>query len=211
MEATMSRAIAVLALAALTMSVARADIPPPKGVKRVVLDNKIETEKEYPDLAFFIVTDKVTAVKLTPKAPLVISGAAAGGRFKTTLLYAVPKDAAEGYKTVQAFHKAIIDENVPGLLPAGIVFMGTVDVKANDPRRVVVENWRLEKIDAKEGMIVEQVKKEKDKKPANAPEEESEEVSTAFAPRGGVWIAGLAGSLAVVFAGLWFRGRTRRT
>ncbi|MCI0700491.1 MAG: hypothetical protein L0241_05360 [Planctomycetia bacterium] len=211
----MYRTLAVLILSALLVSVARADIPPPAGFKRVTLNHKIETDKEYPDYLFYTAAgEKVTLVKLTPKTPVVISGAAAGGRFKTTLLYAVPKDAGKNYKSQKEFHKAILDENVKGLLRAGIPFSGITEVKVNDTRKVVVEQWKLEKLDKKgEEIVINPVKK--DKKPKNAPEEEEEtdereSPTTAYTPRGGVWIAGLACFAAMTLGGLWLAGRGKR-
>src|SRR5207253_9928058 len=102
----MKRLLGVLAVGFLVAGVARADIPPPKGFKRVALDNKITTDKEYADLAFFLVSggNKVEAVKLDPKTPLVIEGAGRGGRFRFVQVVAVPKDAAKKYDSEQVVH-----------------------------------------------------------------------------------------------------------
>ena len=45
----MKRTLAVMVLGLLVVSIAHADVPPPKGSKRVTLDNKITTEKEWND------------------------------------------------------------------------------------------------------------------------------------------------------------------
>ena len=59
----MKRLLGVLVLGLLVAGVAHADIAPPKGQKRVVLDNKITVEKEFSDYAFFLVSgrDKIEA------------------------------------------------------------------------------------------------------------------------------------------------------
>ena len=56
----MSRLLAVAVGLALA-GTAAADVAPPKGFKRVVLDNTVTTEKAYPGYAFFLVSggDKV--------------------------------------------------------------------------------------------------------------------------------------------------------
>ena len=59
----MTRLVGVLALGLLVAGAVRADVPPPKGLKRVVLDNKITTEKDFPDLAFFLVSDQLAGMK----------------------------------------------------------------------------------------------------------------------------------------------------
>src|SRR4051812_32315304 len=89
----MRRVLAVVALGGLLVAgAARADVAPPAGLKRVALDHKIETDKEYPEHTFFTVTgfDKVEAARLDPKNPLVIAGAGRGGRYRSCTLVAVP-------------------------------------------------------------------------------------------------------------------------
>ncbi|MBA4063903.1 MAG: hypothetical protein C0501_09360 [Isosphaera sp.] len=186
---------------------AAADIAPPKGLKRVVLDNTITTEKEYPDLAFFLVSggDKVEPVKLDPKTPLVIAGEGRGGRFRFVTLQAVPKDAAKAYPTEKEFHAAVAAGKVEGQVGGKGGFGALTEVKDTDPRKVVTREWKVEKIDAKNGIVVTAAPDGTKKEPA-PPKEDEEAVS---APRGGVWVAGLAAAAAVALTGLWLAGRRR--
>jgi hypothetical protein len=43
----------------------------------------------------------------------------------------------------------------------------------------------------------------------SAPPKDGQE-EEAYAPKAGLWVAGLAATLALVFAGLWLTGRNRR-
>jgi hypothetical protein len=208
----MIRALGVLVLGLLVAAPVLADVPPPKGQKRVPLDHKIETEKEYPDYAFFTVTggEKVTAVKLDPKNPLVIAGAGRGGRFRLCTLAAVPKDAEKKYGSEKEFHAAIAAGKVEGLIRAKGSFDSFTVVKDADKRTTVTDEYKLEKIDAKEGIVL---AAKKDGGAKDPPEEESDEsgdgTATAFAPRGPLWVVGMAASAAVLLAGLWLVTRCR--
>src|SRR5438094_10667396 len=105
----MKRLLAALVVGLLTASVLVADVPPPPGFKRVTIDHKITTEKDYADYAFFTVIgkDKVTAVKLDTKTPVEILAKDRGGRFLGCTLVAVPKDAAKKYDSEKDFLAAI--------------------------------------------------------------------------------------------------------
>jgi hypothetical protein len=183
---------------------AAADVAPPKGFKRVVLDNTVTTEKAYPEYAFFLVSggDKVEPVKLDPKTPLVVAGEGRGGRFRLVTLRAVPKDAGKAYPTEKEFHAAVAAGKVEGQVVGKTGFGTLAEVKDADPRKVVTREWKLEKIDAKEGIVLTSVPEAK-KEPS--PEEEE----AALAPRGGAWVAGLAAAAAVALAGVWLAGRRR--
>jgi hypothetical protein len=207
----MTRVVGVLALGMLVVGTVRADVAPPKGLKRVVLDNKITTEKEYADLAFFLVSggDKVEPVKLDPKTPLVIEGAGRGGRFRFVQVVAVPKDAAKNYDGEKAFHAAIAAGKVAGLVKSKGGFSTLTAIKDTDTRKTVVEEYKLEKIDPKEGLVFTAAKPPA---PGSAPPKDGgkEEDETAYTPKAGLWIAGVAATAALVFAGIWLAGRGRR-
>lgn len=199
----MSRTLAVLVLGALAVSVARADIPPPKGLKRINLEHKITTDKEYADYAFYSVSggDKATAVKLDPKTPATIT--AGGGRYRTATLVAVPKGADKKYDNEKDFLAAVAKGTVEGMLKAKTTFDAITTVKDSDTRTKLVKEYTLDKIDPKDGIVLTGKKDDvKDK-----PEEESDAV--AVAPRGGTWIAGVAASLGLLLAGLWVASRNR--
>jgi hypothetical protein len=219
-EATMSRTLALLtlgALVAVTAGSARADVAPPKGFKRVTLDHKITTEKEYPDYVFFTVLggankfaklpSGITEVKLDPKTPIVIPGADRGaGIGRQGHIVAVPKDAAKNYKTEKEFHEAIRAGKVEGMVRGKTQLDSQTTVKDNDDRKVVVREHKLE-IDAKGGIIL---TPKKDDGGKNAPEEELDEgLPTAYTPRGGLWVAGMIASLGILLAGLWLVTRCR--
>jgi hypothetical protein len=222
--------LATALLSLLAASTAQADIGPPKNSKIVTLDWKITTEKEYPDYVFYTSIGNgkngptVTAVKFDPKNPIEIKGA---GRTALTAqqasIHAVPKDAEKNYKTEKEFLAAIGKGKVEGQLKAKSNFGSTIPLRNTDPRTSIVIECKVEKLDAKEGIVLtlgpigeaqDPAKKDPDKKdpdkknPAkqDSPPDEEDTV-VASAPRGGVWIAGLAATLALVFAGLWLAGR----
>jgi hypothetical protein len=208
----MNRLLALFTVG-LVAGVAVADVPPPKGFKRVQVTHKITTEKDYPDLLFFTVAgnDQVTAAKLSEKEPLEIAKDR-GGRFRACVLVAVPKNAGKKYTTEKEFYAAIRAGKVEGLVKSKLNFFLSSEVKDTDKRDVIVLEYKLDKIDAKEGIVL-TVKKSADNK--DAPEDDSDTpgdvpTATARAPRGGVWVAGLGAALALMLGGFWLAGRARR-
>jgi hypothetical protein len=201
--------LATLLLGLLVTSVAYADLGPPKGLRRVPLVHKITTEHEFPDHVFFLVSgrDKVEPVKLAPKTPLEISGVGRVGPFRFTELVAVPKDAAKKYGSDKDFHAAIAAGKVDGLVKSKTGFSAETTIKNTDTRRLVVEEYRLEKIDTKNGIIITRIKGEPE--PAPDGPTGAEAGATVYTPRGGLWIAGVVASLAVAFTGLWLVRRNR--
>jgi len=229
----MRRTLAALVLGLFVAGVAWADVPPPKGFKRVTLDNKITTEKEFPDYRFYTViggagkgggfkenadaaanAKGVTEVKFDPKTPIEIKGAGRNpGIGRQGHLVAVPKDAEKNYPGEKEFLAAIRLGKVEGQLRAKANFDAITTVKDSDPRAAVVMEFKVEKVDAKDGIVGKFVREEKDPDKKD-PAEESDEAGdapavTAYTPRAGVWVAGLAASLAVVLAGLWLARRSR--
>lgn len=214
----MNRLLAAMVLGLFLVGVVRADIPPPKGLKRVTVDHKIVTDKEYPDYVFFTLIGggktggTLTAVKLDPKTPVVITGAGRGGIGRLGSFIGVPKDAATKYDTEKDFHAAIKEGKVEGLVKAKKNFDAFTVVKDTDTRKLIVMEYSLDKIDAKDGIVLTAKTEETPKK--DPPPEESDiptddGIATAYTPRGGVWVAGLAGSAALVFGGLWVVRRNR--
>lgn len=230
----MNRVVAVLCVA-FTSAVALADIPPPAGFKRITRVHKITTDKEFAEYAFFKTRfDEVKAVKLDPKNAVVFDDAGlAGGD-----LVAVPREAAKKYASEKEFHKAILEDKVPGMHKTSEDFStrGTAKITFKGDKLTI--EYKLEKIDAKSGITL-------TKKPnANAkdlPTDEemnvafSRDVSglladaipdspvspqndntapasspTAYTPQNGVWIAAIAGAFAVVCCGVWLAARSRR-
>ncbi len=204
----MNRLLAIAALIALT-SAAIADIAPPKGLKRVTQDNKITTAKDYPGYNFYIVSgDKAEAAKLDAKTPLVISGAGRGGRYGFLQLVAVPNGSAARYGSDKEFIEAIVSGKVMGMLKTKAGMSAQTTIKDSDARKTVVQEYTLESIDAKEGVVIKPVKGDA---PKSAPPKEEEEAATALVPRGGVWVAGLAATASTVMGGFWIARRNRRS
>ncbi len=231
----MNKLVLAAALVGLiAASSVQADIGPPKGMKRVTLDHKITTEKEWPDYIFFTVlggggkgglknplaaAEGVTQVTFDPKTPIEIKGANRGGGIgRQGSFVAVPKDAAKGYDSEKAFLAAIRNGKVEGQLRAKGQFDSTTTIKDTDPRTTVVWEFKVEKVDPKEGLVGAfvrdaEAKNPEKKDPAKKDTEgvdDDEEVAVAAAPKGGVWVAGLAATLGLVFAGMWLAGRRNR-
>lgn len=213
----MSRLLAVLVLGVLAAGIAQADIGPPKGFKRVTVDYKIAAEKDYPEYQFFTVIGGsggkgakgrgVTEVKLDSKTPVMIAGAGRAGIGRLCSLVAVPKDAAKSFDSEGEFHEAIRTGKVEGMLRAKNTFAPFTNLKDSDNRKLVVTEYSLSKVNAKEGIVL--VVKEAGSKGGSEESGESGAV-TAYTPRGGMLIAGLAAALGVMLGGLWLAGRGRR-
>lgn len=205
----MKRMLAVVVLGALATGVAQADIAPPKGLKRVNLEHKITTDKEIGDYVLFAISggDKATAVKLDPKTPATVT--AGGGRYRSATLVAVPKGADKKYVNEKDFLAAVAKGSVDGMLKAKLSFDAITTVKDTDTRTKIVKEYTLDKIDAKDGIVLTAKKEEtKDK----GFEESSDEVSASSVPAlGGTWVAGLAASLGLLLGGMWLTTRNRMT
>src|SRR4051794_13938837 len=115
MEIPMKRALLAAVVGGLVgVGTVRADIPPPPGQKRITVDHKIETEKEYADWVFFTVIGHgdVKQVKLDPKNPYTIEGAGRGGVGGLCSFVAIPKDAVKQYAGEKELHAAVKDGKV---------------------------------------------------------------------------------------------------
>ncbi|MBA4189207.1 MAG: hypothetical protein C0467_14510 [Planctomycetaceae bacterium] len=215
----MKRMLAMFVIVTASVGVARADIGPPAGFKRLAIEHKITTEKAYPEYQFYSVCgDKVLHVKLDPKSPATIAPVGGGVRYRTATLVAVPIGAGKKFANDLDFHAAIGSGKVEGLVHSKISFSAFTEVKANDDRKVISLEYKLEKIDPKDGIVLISGK-EFPKLPVRPGvgkdgEEESEDsdegTASGYAHRSGAWVAGLAGTFAVVLGGLWITRRGRR-
>lgn len=186
-------AFAALLAGLLAASAARADIAPPKGFKRLPLEHKIETEKDYPEYSFFSVgflAKDATPVKLDAKTPATVTGG-----YRGVSLVAVPKDAAKSYPTEKDFQAAVAAGKVEGAIKAKTILPSFTEVKDTDPRKVGVMKYKLEKIDAKDGIVLVPVKDEV------KPEEEEALTQPASRPVAlGLALAGFIGFTGLVVA-----------
>jgi hypothetical protein len=217
----MYRTLLALGIVLLVVPAVRADGLPPRGQKIVTLDNKITAEKEYPDYLFFTCTGgkgpraKLTAVKFDPKTPVELKGAGRTGIGRSGALIAVPKDAEKNYDTEEKFHLAIKNRTVEGMIQTKRNLDSQIAIKDTDARTVVVYEFAVEKIDPKDGIVLNwkkdaEQKKDGEKKDPLDEDQEEAPGGTVSAPRGGMWVAGVAVTLAVMFGGFWLVGRTRR-
>jgi hypothetical protein len=209
----MTRLTGAAIVGLLAVTVAWADLIPP-GTRNIPVEHRIDTEKDNPNWAFFTIrgSGEVKAVKFDAKTPVVIPGNAAIGNgpvpqpgekrtrpYRSTVLVAVPAEAARAYPSEKELLAAVGEGKITGAVeskPLG----DHENVKTNDPRKKVSNRFLLDKIDAKEGIVLQPVKDEP--KPE---EDESVAAGPAHVTR---WVAmGLAQSAAVGFAGLWFLRR----
>lgn len=206
----MNRITVAAALGLLAAGVAVADIPPPKGLRRIPIEYKLEATAEFPDYAFFAVSggDKAEPVKLDPKAPATVR--AGGGRYRTAQLVAVPKGAAKAYPGEKEFLAAVAAGKVDGAVKAKEYFQAFTTVKDADPRAVIVERYTVEKV-GPGGITLAPVKEPGGAKPDGGEEAAGadEDAHAVPAPRYGRLAAGVSVSLAVVLAGLLIARRAR--
>jgi hypothetical protein len=216
----MNRVFFTVGVVLMAAAVGRADLIPP-GTKNIPIEHKIETDKEYPDWVFFVVRGSGGGQKaaLDPKTPVVIPGSSAVGNgpapqpgekakaialpYRASTLVAVPKEALKKYAAEKDLLAAIEDAKVDGMVRVKAALYDHENAKATDARKSIVRRYRVTKIDAKDGIVLEAVKAD------GAPGKEEEE--QAASPRAFSWIAGglaLAGALG--FTGFWLLGRTRR-
>ena len=214
----MKRLLAALALGLLLAAGARADLIPP-GTRNVAIDHKITTDKDFADWSFFVVSGagRVREVKLDAKTPLTIPGSTAVGNgpapdpdekrkalqlpYRSNLLVAIPTATVKAFPSEKELHAAIWALKVEGMARVKNAFGDHENAKATDPRKSVVRQFRVAKIDAKDGIVLEAVKAE-----GRPGREEEDPVAGAYP-----WVAGglaLAGAVGV--AGLWVSRRARQ-
>jgi hypothetical protein len=206
----------VVALAAVCAARADLAVPPPAGKKFVNVDYTITTDKTYPEYDFYLVTGftgDAKKVEFGPDAPVKIDGNRRKGPYGAVTFAAVPKGAAEKFAGTKEFGTAVRKGTVAGAALAKHAFPSSTTVDAKDTRTAITEKLAVEKIDAKSGIVLTTVKGPTSPAPTkgagSAPEPDAELADTAPAPRGGSVAAGLALTLALTFAGLWFVRRSR--
>lgn len=222
----MNRLLAMVA-ALLGTSVALANFPPPpRGFPQGRVKHKITTDKEYPDYIFYSTVNgfpevkarDITELKLDPKTPITIDCTKVGFK-KAVQLIAVPKDAKKKFDSEKEFLAALADGKVEGVVRTKNYFSKLDEPKIDKGQgKVVVKEYKIEKIDPKEGIVLVEEKgaeavPEPPAPPKESPEDSDEScsdgVANVYTPKGGVWIAGLAGAFSVVLAGLWIVRRPR--
>jgi hypothetical protein len=203
----MYRGLLSLLVVLLGAGVVAADLRPPEG-RNIPMEHTIITEKEYPDYNFYLVNEKLIAVKLDPKVPIEIkTGDSFGSR-----LVGVPKDIDKRFVNEEERLSSLRKEvSIEGIVRSKTRFNSDGTVPETDQRTKIVLEHRIEGIDAKNGTIVLATKHmepmkggEKKDSPDDAPG------VGVYTPRNGVWVAGTAASLALVLGGLWFAWRARR-
>jgi hypothetical protein len=175
----------------LAATAAQADLAPAKGLKRLPLEHMITTEKDYPEYTFFSVGflgKDATPLKLDAKTPAKITNV-----YRLATFVAVPKDAAKSYPTEKDFHAAVAGGKVEGTIKAKTGFGAFIEVKDSDPRKTAVMKYKIEKIDAKDGIVLVEVKNE-----AKPEEEESLTQPASRSVALGLGLAGLLGFTGLV-------------
>jgi hypothetical protein len=207
----MNRELLALAAVVVFTAVAVANAGPPR-TKVMPVEHKITTEKEYPDHNFYLVDEKVVAVKLDPKNPIELKPKA-NEKYAYTLV-AIPKDVAKAFKTEDELHQALLKEHkIDGRAQTKIRFGSSFNAFATDKRDKTVQEHKVEKINAKEGIVLttKTVEAKMDEPKKDAPKKDSpDDEPLASAPRSAMLVSGLAAALGVTFGGLWLVGRNRR-
>ncbi len=193
---------AIVASLALT---AMADIPPPppeRGLKRVPLEHVVKLEKDIPGYKFYTCSGSVGGgeklqeeLKLGTERAIKVPSSSSPSFW--TGVVAVPDKVREELKTNENIAKLLSWENREKL-PAGVVLHDTHgnsrDLKENDPRSKV-ENVITISADDKAGV---KFTAAEIPAPAGAAGESSSQ------PPSAMMYAGIALSVAVVTAGLWW-------
>ena len=217
--------LAAVVVAFVISATSRGDSPP-AGTKNIPVEHKIETEKDYPDWVFFVVRGSggVKKVALSPKSAIVILGNGAASKdpvpkpgqkekgltvpYRASIVVAIPAARVKEFKSDKELHAAIEDARVPGLVLVGSAFIDHETVPAADPRKKVVQRYRLTKLDANEGATLEPIQEEeKPPQPAKSPVSSIvPDITWIFK-----WIAGAVGTAAVIgIVGVFLMGRTKR-
>jgi hypothetical protein len=218
----MRRLLSVLTLAALA-SVAVADLPPPpppKGKKYVSVNNEVLLGKDVSGYVFVKQVNTIPGGRKPAYTKLELSAEKATSipepaRRTYVNLFAVPKDTAKEFKSDEELFDALGAKKVKGAVSIGFTSSATVSDKVKGD--AVKWTTTITAIDEKgikkkvEGDGFEEPKAPKN--PKDGPEDEDDSPSdapAAAAPRGGVWVAGLAAALALTLGGFWLAGRSRR-
>jgi len=190
----MSRFLLAVAVAAVAVGVAVADLGPPPGSKYVPVTTTVKLEKSFPDHAFYVLgfgpgAAPLTKVELDPSKPTKVDAKSRyGGR-----LFAVPNEVAKSFKTEKELTDALRKEKPPAGVSMTSIGSRTT-LKEADKRTAIDRVLVISAGDAKTGLKI--TDSEADKKDPEGP--------TATAPANGrLLVGGLAAALAVVAGGLW--------
>jgi hypothetical protein len=223
----MKRFLALLTVVVVA-GAAVADVPPPpppKGKKYVSVSAEVVLGKDVTGYVFVqqVGTGLGRPMFTHEKLELTEGKAkamAAGGRRTYVSLFAVPQDTAKEFKTDAELFEALGANKVKSAHRIG--FPGTATVSDTIKGDSVKWTYTITAIDTKTGIKTKvegegyEAPKDGTKKDApktgekkDSPEDE-EDAPTTTAPRGGMWIAGLAAFAALTLGGLWIAGRGRR-
>lgn len=219
----MTRRLIGVLVALAGSAAARADVAPPPGTKRVPVTTVVEAAEEFPDVVFLAsssstdfeppspdgkaggwqVRHSVSAVSLRPGQPARNTG----GRRSGSILYAIPKAAADKTPDRDQLLKDVAAGKVPGA--AHVAFGSVAELPAADRRAELTVRYRVERTAG--GVQFTRL----DRTDAPAAAGEPEGPSSVPAPLSGSsswrWIvAGAAAAAALILGGLWAEGRVRR-
>ncbi len=202
----MNKKLTALTVALLCANVAIADVPPPpppKGKKYISVNSEVILGKDVTGYVFVTQVSTFPARGATHAKVEFPAGKAvampAGGRRTFVELIAVPQDAAKEFKTDAELFTALGTNKVKGTQRLG--FGGTATVADTIKGASVKWTHTITAIDAK-GI---KAKVEGEGYEVPVPKKGKEPLAL-----GGLWMAGGAAALAVMFGGLWVVGRKRR-
>ena len=219
----MNRPFAALAVALFASALARADVAPPAGKKRVPVTTVVEVTEAFPDYVFVEAgsstyygsppptkdgspseppgwrTDSwANRVHLAPGQPASRTGGFRDG----ATLYAIPKAAADAEGDANKLTRAVRENAIPGA--AWVSFGSTRELPVADPRNAVTIQYRVARTPAGITFV------DADAPTGDGP---NDEPAVEVAGRAVPWrwvAAGGASSLAVVLAGVWVVWRIRK-
>lgn len=157
----------------------------------------MRTDTEHPSYVFFLTSTngKPVPVEFGPKKPIVFKGTTNGADQR---LVAVPVSARKKYATEAEYEKAVAESQIEGAVGANEPLFSWILIPLRDKREKVVREYKLVKITAKDGIVLEM----KDVKP-------DEDGKGMGALPGGPFVAGAGASLGFVLCGLWLVRRAR--
>lgn len=216
----MHRAFLALGLSLLIASAARGDArppPPPKGQKYVNVSSEVVLGKDVSGYVFVTQTftsngggrpsSKFAKLELTADKAVALP---TGARTSVTL-FAVPEDAAKEFKTDAELVEAVRTNKVKGV--HNVMCRGTATVSDAVKGNEVKWTYTVTAVNPKDGI---QTKVEGEgyeppaaKKGGDQHDEDAPGV-TAYTPRSGLWVAGVAACAGVKLGGFWLVGRSRR-
>jgi hypothetical protein len=211
----MTRLLAAAVVAALVAPVALADIPPPpppKGKRYINVTNQVFVAK---DVTGFVFVEEVTEFRPGPQPPTYkkldlnaekpVTPTAAARRISVALL-AVPKAAADEFKSDKDLFEALKGQKVKGV--ARTHFTGTATV--SDAIKGDTVKWTVTVTGVGAKGITTKTEGEGFEVKKGVPDGEDGTEEPVAAPRN-YWIAGAGAALALMLGGLWLVGRARRS